>query len=83
MLVDTPAIIHPWIQLKHAEARYNPIVIKIIVPIYAKSISPVPINWAMTPSNNLVVAFPEIFGPMIAEAVENIANMNTIKTLPL
>ena len=37
--------------------------------------APLPVSWAMTPSNSLVVASPKILGPTTVKTVEAMAKM--------
>ena len=48
-----------------------------MLPIWTKSIVPVPAIWAITPVNSLVVAFPRILGPKMEATVEPMAKSHT------
>ena len=60
---------------------YNAINNRIIFQMASKSMPPVPMTFAMIPSDNFVVACPRIFGPIIAKTVDPTAKIITINIL--
>ena len=64
-----------------ALTAYKIIKVTTILKIASKSIPPVFMTLAMMPSDNFVVAFPKILGPIIEKIVAPIENNTTIKIL--
>ena len=62
----------------NALITYKPSNVNNIVPTFPKSIPPFPDILFTKPLNISVVAFPNIFGPIIENIVLPTANINTI-----
>ena len=62
----------------NALTTYSPNSVSRIVPTFPKSIPPFPDILFTKPLNISVVAFPNIFGPIIENIVLPTANINTI-----
>ena len=68
-----PVIIQPCTKLNTALAAYRQSTNIRIVPIFPKSIPPVPPIFFIRPSDRAVVALPRTFGPTTENTVEHTA----------
>ena len=72
-------IVKPWTKENNALTTYNPNNVNAILPILSKLIPSPPFSFPIKPLYISVVAFPNIFGPIIVNIVLPIANIITIK----